>query len=125
VWEVAEALRSARGASVVTEQIWADAWYRVTGSKVVGVRPEMEADSKAAQARMKAIAEMPILGDSSQVGSQKAPGSKKAPGVPDGRRFNGGTPPLRRAGDTLPYCDAAKKQAALEQADMTSSNKTI
>ncbi|MGW2920394.1 hypothetical protein ACWDBF_21385 [Streptomyces angustmyceticus] len=125
VWEVAEALRSARGSQYVTEQIWADAWYRVTGSKVVGVRPEMEAESRAAQARMKAIAELPVLGDLSQVGSQKAPRAKKDAETPDGRRFNGGTPPLRRAGDTLPYCDAAKKQAVLEQADTTSSNKTI
>ncbi|MER7154663.1 hypothetical protein [Streptomyces lydicus] len=125
VWEVAEALRSARGSQYVTEQIWGDAWYRVTGSKVIGVRPEMEAESRAAQARMKTITELPILGDSSQVGSQKAPRAKKAPGEPDGRRFNGGTPPLRRAGDALPYCDAAKKQAALEQADTTSSDKTI
>ncbi|WP_037789028.1 hypothetical protein [Streptomyces natalensis] len=125
VWEVAEALRSARGSATVTEQIWADAWYRVTGSKVVGVRPELEAQSRAAQARMKTISEMPVLGDSSQVGSQKAPGAKKAPGTPDGRRHNGGVPPLRRAGDTQPYCDAAKKQAAREQADTQSANKTI
>ncbi|MFF8784799.1 hypothetical protein [Streptomyces sp. NPDC015125] len=125
VWEVAEALRSARGSQYVTEQIWADAWYRVTGSKVVGIRPEIEAQSRAAQARMKTITELPILGDSSQVGSQKAPRAKKDPETPDGRRFNGGTPPLRRVGDAPPYCDAAKKQAALEQADTTSSDKTI
>ncbi|GFE20057.1 hypothetical protein [Streptomyces nigrescens] len=125
VWEVAEALRSARGSQYVTEQIWADAWYRVTGSKVVGVRPEMEAESKAAQARMKAIAELPVLGDLSQVGSQKAPRAKKDPDAPDGRRFNGGVPPLRRAGDAQPYCDAAKKQAALEQAHTVAANKTI
>ncbi|SHL74929.1 hypothetical protein [Streptomyces yunnanensis] len=125
VWEVAEALRSARGSSVVTEQIWADAWYRVTGSKVVGVRPELEAESRAAQARMKMASEVPILGQFSHVESQKGPGSKRAPGTPDGRRSNGGTPPLRRAGDAQPYCDAAKKQAALEQADTASSNKTI
>lgn len=57
VWEVAEALRSARGAAVVSDQIWADAWYRVTGSKTVGIRPEIEAASRAAQARMKAAVE--------------------------------------------------------------------
>lgn len=125
VWEVAEALRSARGSQYVTEQIWADAWYRVTGSKVIGVRPEMEAESRAAQARMKTITELPVMGASSQVSSQKAPRTKKDPEAPDGRRFNGGTPPLRRVGDALPYCDAAKKQAALEQADTVAANKTI
>jgi hypothetical protein len=45
VWEVADALRSARG-SVVTEQIWAEAWYLVTGCKTVGIRPEIEAQSR-------------------------------------------------------------------------------
>lgn len=125
VWQVAEGLRSARGSRYVTDQIWADAWYRVTGSKVVGIRPEIEAQSRAAQARMKAATELPVLGDLSQVGSQKAPRAKKDPDAPDGRRFNGGVPPLRRAGDALPYCDAAKKQAALEQADTVAANKTI
>ncbi|MER0450167.1 hypothetical protein ABR738_37455 [Streptomyces sp. Edi4] len=57
VWNVAESMRSARGAECVTEQIWADAWYRVTGSKTVGVTPEVEARSRAAQARMKAAVE--------------------------------------------------------------------
>ncbi|WP_329114486.1 hypothetical protein [Streptomyces sp. NBC_01353] len=35
--------------------------------------------------------------------------------APDGRRFNGGTPPRRVAGDTVAYSAIAKKQAALEQ----------
>ncbi|MFG3488534.1 hypothetical protein [Streptomyces sp. NPDC047972] len=116
VWEVADSLRAARGSAVVTEQIWAEAWYRVTGCKTVGITPEIEARSRAAAARMKIAVDMPILGDFSQVESQKGPRPKKDLEAPDGRRANGGVPPRRVAGDTAPYSPVAKKQAALEQA---------
>ncbi|MEU8525275.1 hypothetical protein AB0C77_06680 [Streptomyces sp. NPDC048629] len=115
VWNVADALRSARGSTVVTETIWSEAWYRVTGSKVVGITAEIEAQSKAAQARMKVATDVPIIGDFSQVTSQKDPRPKKDPNAPDGRRFNGGTPPRRVPGDTVAYSPIAKKQASLEQ----------
>lgn len=115
VWKVAESLRSARGEAVVSEAIWGEAWYLVTGSKKVGYTIDIEAAAKAAQARAKTAAEMPILGDLSQVDSQMPGRAKKAPGAPDGRRFNGGTPPRRTPGDTQPYTDGAKRQASLEQ----------
>lgn len=115
VWEVAESLRSARGSAVVTEQIWGEAWWRVTGCKQVGVTLELDAQTRAAQARMKVADTVPIIGDFSQVDSQKATRPKKDPGAPDGRRNNGGTPPRRTPGDTQPYSAAAKKQAAIEQ----------
>ncbi|MFD5675593.1 hypothetical protein [Streptomyces sp. NPDC127040] len=111
VWEIAEAMRSARGLQFVTDQIWSEAWHRVTGSKVVGVWPELEAQSRAAQARMKNASEMPILGTFEQVESQKGP---REDGV-DGRRFNGGTPPRRVPGDSQPHSPVARKQAVLEQ----------
>jgi chemotaxis protein histidine kinase CheA len=107
VWEVAEALRSARGVPSVTEQIWGDAWYRVTGSKVVGVTPEIEAQSRDALARMKAASDGPVEGLSSLVESQMPSRPKRDPDAPDARRFNGGVPPLRRAGDSAPYHPAA------------------
>ncbi|WP_330435531.1 hypothetical protein OIC43_31045 [Streptomyces sp. NBC_00825] len=115
VWEIAEALRSARGAETVTEQIWADAWYRVTGSKTVGITPDIEARSKAAQARMKAAVEG-SLGDgdedeSAQVESQKHTNHDAV----DKRRFNGGTPPRRTPGDTVPYADIARREMSVEQ----------
>lgn len=115
VWDVADAMRAARGSEFVTEQIWADAWYRVTGCKTVGITPEIEAQSRAAQARMKTATDVPIIGDFSLVDSQKAPRPKKDPNAPDGRRNNGGTPPRRRTGDSAPYSPLAKKQASLEQ----------
>lgn len=116
VWAVADALRSARGSAVVSEQIWGEAWYRVTGSKVVGITAEIEAQSRAAQARMKVATDVPIIGDFSQVNSQKGAPAKKDPSTPDGRRGNGGTPPRRVPGDTPAYTAIAKKQASLEQA---------
>ncbi|WP_255951574.1 hypothetical protein [Streptomyces odontomachi] len=123
VWAVADSLRSARGSQYVTEQIWAEAWYRVTGSKVVGVDPALESTSRAAQARMKVATDVPIIGDFSLVESQKAPRPKRDPNAVDKRRFNGGTPPRRTPGDTPPYSAAAKKQAALEQAASPATNE--
>lgn len=115
VWDVADAMRAARGSASVTEQIWAEAWYRVTGCKTVGITPEIEAKSRAAQARMKVVTETPVMGEFSLIESQKGPRPKRGPEAPDGRRFNGGVPPRRTPGDTAPYSPAAKKQAAIEQ----------
>ncbi|MGW1492584.1 hypothetical protein [Streptomyces sp. NPDC002402] len=119
VWKTADAMRSARGSRYVTEQIWAEAWYRETGSKLVGITPEIEALSRAAQARMKAATDVPIFGEFSQIESQKGPRAKRDPDAPDGRRFNGGTPPRRTAGDSQPQSPIARKQAALEQTART------
>ncbi|MEU7736859.1 hypothetical protein AB0B51_27785 [Streptomyces griseus] len=112
VWDVAEAFRSARGAQVVTEQIWADAWYRVTGTKLIGIRPEIEAQSRLAAARMKDASECPVGDAASQVESQMPPRQKKDQDAPDGRRHNGGIPPIRQPGDTTPYHRAAAVSAA-------------
>ncbi|MEV8548338.1 hypothetical protein AB0L04_00585 [Streptomyces glaucescens] len=115
VWEVADALRSARGSQYVTEQIWAEAWHRVTGCKTVGVTLEMEAAARAQQARVKALIGMPIEGSFSLVDSQKGPRPRKAADAPDGRRNNGGNPPVRRPGQTVPNHPVARIQARLEQ----------
>lgn len=115
VWEVADALRSARGAAFVTEQIWAEAWLLVTGCKTVGLTLEMEAQSRAQRARVKAATEVPIIGDFSLVDSQMGPRAKKDPNAPDGRRNNGGTPPVRRPGDSAPHHPLARAQARHEQ----------
>ena len=108
VWEAAEAFRSARGLPVVTEQIWGDAWYYVTGYKQVGMTAEIDELSRAAQARREAVAQ----GFGSQVESQNPTRPKRDPDAPDGRRFNGGTPPIRRAGDSAPQHPAARVAAA-------------
>ncbi|MGV9888370.1 hypothetical protein [Streptomyces sp. NPDC003395] len=115
VWKVADSMRAARGSQYVTEQIWAEAWYRVTGSKVVGITAEIEELSQAAQFRMRAVAEAPIRGELSLINSQMAPRAKRDPEAPDGRRNNGGTPPRRTPGDTPRYAPIARTQARLEQ----------
>ncbi|OUD04660.1 hypothetical protein [Streptomyces swartbergensis] len=115
VWKVADSMRSARGSQYVTEQIWAEAWYRVTGCKTVGITPEIEAQSRAAQARMKVATDVPIIGDFTQVESQKGPRAKKDPDATDGRRNNGGNPPVRRPGQSAPIHPIARAQARREQ----------
>lgn len=107
VWKIADAMRSARGLEAVSDQIWAEAWYRETGSKVVGIWPELEAQSRTAAARMKAASEGVLEGSSPQVESQMNTPAKRDPNAPDGRRSNGGLPPLRTPGDTAPYSPLA------------------
>lgn len=114
-WEVAEALRSARGSTFVTEQIWAEAWLLVTGCKTVGIRAEIEELSQAARFRMRAVTEAPIKGEFSLVDSQRPQRAKKDPDAPDGRRNNGGTPPVRRPGDSQPNSPIARAQARVER----------
>ncbi|MFE2047967.1 hypothetical protein ACFXAS_05630 [Streptomyces sp. NPDC059459] len=119
VWEIADAMRSARGQEFVTEQIWAEAWYRKTGCKTVGITLELEAASRAQQARAKAVTEMPIEGSFSLVDSHRPARQKKDPEATDGRRNNGGTPPRRRPGDSEPPHPIARTQARLERTAKT------
>lgn len=115
VWAVADALRSARGSQYVTENIWGEAWLRVTGCKTVGITLDIETASRVQQARVKALTEMPIEGPLSLVNSHRPSSAKKDPDAPDGRRNNGGTPPLRRSGDSPAVSPIARTQARLER----------
>jgi hypothetical protein len=121
VWEVADALRAARGPAFVTEQIWAESWQLVTGCKTVGITPEIEAQSRAAQAHMRTVTEAPVLGSLSLVNSQRPARQKKDPEAPDGRRNNGGTPPRRRTGDSQPPHPIARTQARIERTEKKDS----
>ncbi|NYV73145.1 hypothetical protein [Streptomyces sp. UH6] len=121
VWDVADAMRSARGSQYVTEQIWGEAWRRVTGCKDVGITPDIEARTRAAQAAMEMGGSAPIKGSFSLVDSHRPARAKKDPDAPDGRRNNGGTPPRRRPGDAPPPSPIARTQARLERtAEQTS-----
>jgi hypothetical protein len=51
-----------------------------------------------------------------QVESHRPPVTKRDPNAPDGRRFNGGTPPRRTSGDSQPVSPIARTQARLERA---------
>lgn len=123
VWDLADSLRAARGAASVSDQIFADAWFLKTGSRKVGITPEIEAESRAAQARMKVAAETPVVGELSLLNSQRPARAKKDPDAPDGRRNNGGAPPLRVSGDSLPNSPLARKQAAIERTARTGSKE--
>ncbi|WP_432053708.1 hypothetical protein [Streptomyces sp. bgisy022] len=124
VWAVADALRSARGSAFVTEQIWAEAWLLVTGCKTVGITLDIEARGRAQQARVKAAMEMPIEGPLSLINSQIKSRQKRDPEAPDGRRNNGGTPPVRRPGDTQPYSEGARRQIGRETAARKTEEKS-
>ncbi|WP_428956196.1 hypothetical protein [Streptomyces sp. cg35] len=115
-WEVADSIRSARGSAVVTEQIWAEAWYRVKGFKQVGVDLDLDMQTRAADARAKTAEQAPVLGAMSLINSQIRGRRKKDPNEPDGRRNNGGTPPIRKPGDTQPYSPLARRQIGVERA---------
>lgn len=115
VWKVADAIRSARGCQHVTEQIWGEAWHRVTGFRQVGVTLDIDAQSRAAEARATTAAHAPVLGSLSLVNSQRPPRAKKDPAAPDGRRNNSGIPPVRRAGDSSPNHPLARSQARAER----------
>jgi chemotaxis protein histidine kinase CheA len=108
VWELAESLRQARGSATVTEQIWGEAWLTVTGYSKIGMTFEVDARSKAAQDRAKNASN----GSFEHVESQMPHRPRRDPDAPDGRRNNGGTPPIRRAGDTAPQHPAARAAAA-------------
>lgn len=115
VWKVADAIRSARGSAVVSEQIWGEAWQRVTGFKQVGVDSDIDAQTRAAEARAKTAEQAPVWGSFALVESQRPPRSKRGPNEPDGRRNNGGTPPRRTPGDTQPPHPIARTQARIER----------
>ncbi|BBC30024.1 hypothetical protein SGFS_013180 [Streptomyces graminofaciens] len=122
VWHVADALRAARGSQYVTEQIWGEAWFLVTGCKTVGIRAEIEAQSRAAQAHMRTVTDAPVLGSMSLVNSQRPAKPKRDPNAPDGRRNNGGTPPRRTPGDSQPNHPIARSQARAERTPTPAEN---
>lgn len=120
VWKVAEALRSARGLPVVSDALWGEAWLLVTGSTKVGIRPEIEAASRTARQLMKDA----VDNGYAQVESHRPPVTKRDSNAPDGRRFNGGTPPRRTPGDSQPTSPIARTQARLERTASTQRDAT-
>jgi hypothetical protein len=96
----------------------------VTGCKTVGITLDIQAKARAQQARVKTATELPIEGPLSLINSQiKAP-QKRDPEAPDGRRNNGGTPPVRRPGDTQRYSAGARRQIGRETASRKAEGAT-
>ncbi|GAB2717163.1 hypothetical protein [Kitasatospora kifunensis] len=106
VWAVAVARRTATGSAHVTEQIWAAAWEVVHGTKEVGVTASIRAMLLAARAAMQQAGEGFEGTAKPQVESQTP---RRDPDAEDGRKSNGGTPPVRRAGDAQKYLPGVGK----------------
>ncbi|MEU8517558.1 hypothetical protein AB0C76_39185 [Kitasatospora sp. NPDC048722] len=117
VWERAVALAAALGELHPSEPTWKRAWDDVEGT-ALGDTATVIAARVAAKAAVKDAAKDPAnpgeKAEKPQVESQVTTPSK-APGVKavDGRRNNGGKPPVRRAGDTLAFSPVARRAMSL------------
>ncbi|MFI9331974.1 hypothetical protein ACIGZJ_31085 [Kitasatospora sp. NPDC052868] len=114
VWAVAVARRTATGSPAVTEQIWAAAWEVIHGTKEIGVTAEIRAQLVAARAAMQEAGQGLEKAAKPQVESQTP---RRDPDAEDGRKYNGGTPPRRRPGDTPPYAAGVGKVASAQGAN--------
>jgi hypothetical protein len=118
VYKHARRIAAALSETTVTPQIWRRAWDDMHGT-AVGDTAEMIAARVAAKAAAKKAAQAPdgtpAEGAKPQVESQMPPAEKRpakdAKKGADGRRNNGGRPPIRRAGDTAPYHQLARVAA--------------
>ncbi|GGQ66235.1 hypothetical protein [Kitasatospora griseola] len=117
VWERAVALAAALGELHPSEPTWKRAWDD-TQAAPIGDTAESIAAKVAARAAVKDAAKDQANTvekvEKSQVESQlAAPRSITTAKRSDGRRNNGGTPPVRRAGDTLGYSPVARRAMSL------------
>ncbi|MEU3492193.1 hypothetical protein ABZ747_01700 [Kitasatospora cineracea] len=117
VWERAVALAAALGELHPSEPTWKRAWDD-TQAAPLGDNAESIAAKVAARAAVKDAAKDQTntveKAEKPQVESQlTAPRSITAAKRPDGRRNNGGTPPVRRAGDTLGYSPVARRAMSM------------
>ncbi|MFJ9693431.1 hypothetical protein [Kitasatospora sp. NPDC101183] len=113
VWERAVALAAALGELHPSDPTWKRAWDDVQGA-ALGDTADVIAARVAAKAAVKdAAKDQPNQGEKAekpQVESQvPTPDKGTRVRTTDGRRSNGGTPPLRRAGDTIGYSPIARR----------------
>ncbi|PBC76166.1 hypothetical protein BX265_0869 [Streptomyces sp. TLI_235] len=117
VWERAVALAAAVGELHPSEPTWKRAWDDTQGAPL-GDTAESIAARVAARAAVKDATNdrtnMVEKVEKPQVESQMArPAKSPVVKRPDGRRSNGGTPPVRRAGDTRGYSPVARRAMSL------------
>lgn len=117
VWERAVALAAALGELHPSDATWKRAWDDVEGATLGDTAASIAARVAAKAAVKDAAKDHPNQGEKSekpQVESQMpAPAKSTRVRTSDGRRNNGGTPPVRRAGDTLGYSPAARRAMSL------------
>lgn len=107
VWEHALELAAALGETTVTEPVWRRAHRDVEGADpgdtVDTIRTRRTAEHRVASARGETPANTP----------SKVTNAQRANQMPRTQRGPARKPPVRRRGDTAPYVQAAKKQAAI------------
>ncbi|WP_329623386.1 hypothetical protein OG357_25645 [Streptomyces sp. NBC_01255] len=122
VWERALYLAAALGELVPSEKTYRRAWDELHGAEV-GSTAAIISAKRLARRSVRLAQNGPLdgleKGENPQVDSQMGPDSDKPskaasePGE-DGRKKNGGTPPVRRPGTTT-YAPIARRQMSLEQ----------
>ena len=119
VWQRALDLAAALGETVPSEKTYARAWTEIHGAEV-GSTAERIACTRAAKRAVRLAQNGPLDGSEKpakpQVNSQMTPVAETPPKAPkkpgeDGRKKNGGLPPVRRPG-TVSYAPVARRQMA-------------
>ncbi|MET9376267.1 hypothetical protein ABZX98_19275 [Streptomyces sp. NPDC002992] len=122
VWERALYLAAALGELIPTEKTYRRAWDEIHGAEVGATASTISA-KRLARRSVRLAQNGPLdgleKGENPQVDSQMTPADgkpSKAPSEPgeDGRKKNGGTPPVRRPGTTQ-YAPIARRQMSLEK----------
>ena len=107
VWDHALGLAAALGETTVTEAVWRRAHRDIegadTGDTVDTIRTRRTAEHRVAAARGETPTNTP----------SKVTNAQRANQMPRTQRGPARKPPVRRRGDTAPYVQAAKKQAAI------------
>ncbi|WP_405536935.1 hypothetical protein [Streptomyces antimycoticus] len=111
VWEHALKLAADLGETRVTEAIWKRAKLDVDGA-LPGESAEVFRMRNAAEARVEAARQKKPVNTVS-----KTMNAQRANQMPRGQRGPARKPPARRRGDTAPYVNAARKQAAIAAKD--------
>lgn len=125
VWKRALDLAAALGETLPTEKTYRRAWSEIHGTTDVGATADRITAARAAKRAVKEATYGPVKGSESdenpQVDSQMTPADEEAAKAPskarktpdeDGRKKNGGRPPVRRAG-TVRYTPAARRQMSI------------
>ncbi|MFF2039010.1 hypothetical protein ACFVVX_01175 [Kitasatospora sp. NPDC058170] len=117
VWERAVALAAALGELHPGDATWKRAWDDVEGATLGDTAASISTRVAAKAAVKDAANDLAKQGErveKPQVESQVVtPAKSTRVRTPDGRRNNGGTPPVRRAGDTLGYSPVARRAMSL------------
>jgi hypothetical protein len=106
-WDHALELAAALGETTVTEAVWKRAWHDVHGTEPGDTVDIIRGRNNAARRLAAAVSEAPGNTPS------KVTSAQRANQMPRAQRGPARKPPPRRRGDTTPYVQAARTQAAI------------